>query len=112
MNKATDDTFGNIDDRECVDYILSHIADEYRGKITDVEIYYVLDLIDLYYYDSDLVDENTDEMQEADINEEEMLDYIMAAVKKEQVVTLTEDEVSAILDAEYEYGKANGMYIE
>lgn len=104
--------FIEADDQECVDFILKHLPEEYREKITDDKIYYVLDLIDAYLYENNLVDEDTDTIQEADIAEEDMFNFIMAAVKKEKIIEMTEDEVETILDGEYEYGKSIGIYVE
>ncbi|MGM9805725.1 MAG: hypothetical protein ACI3Z7_04735 [Candidatus Aphodosoma sp.] len=110
MNDKND--FIEEDDQECVDFISEHLPEEYRTKITDEKIYYVLDLIYSYFYENNLVDEDNDTIQEANIAEEDMLNFIMAAVKKEKIVELTEDEVETILDGEYEYGKTKGIYVE
>lgn len=100
------DILDNIcDDSECIKFILGRI-DPALG-ITDNDIQYVLDLIADYYADNDLI-EDTDE--EAEIAEDDMLNSIMASVKKEKIVTLSEEQVAAILDQEYEYGKKIGIY--
>lgn len=108
----TKDDFIEQDEQECVDFILNHLPQDCRQRITDVEVYYVLDLIDFYLYETNLVDEETDTLQEGTIAEEDMLNFIMASIRKENTVELSEEDVIAILDGEYEYGKNKGIYIE
>ncbi len=108
MNEQND--FIEIDDSECINYILAHLPEEYKGKISDDDIQYVLDLICEYYAENDLVEE--DSAEEATIAEEDMFNFIMATIKKEKIVNLDGPMVETILDGEFEYGKNIGIYRE
>ena len=111
MNNDLD--FVDADEQECVDFIKKNLPKEYKNKISEEDIYFVLDLID-FYYESELkiVDEESDTMQEASINEEDMLSFIMKNIAKDKEVNLSEEEVSEILECEYNYGVSKGIYVE
>ena len=38
--------------------------------------------------------------------------FILAAIRKEQVIEMDEDTLAVILDGEFEYGKTIGIYTE
>lgn len=94
-----------VDDSECIAFILKNIDPKWNA--TDDEIQYIIDLICEYYVDTEMID---DKDETAEIAEDDMLTYIMAAVRKEKVFDLAEDKVAAILDQEYAYGKKTGIY--
>lgn len=102
MNDIFDDI---CDDSKCIAYILQHI--DSKLNVTDNDIQYVLDLICEYYADNNLVDDNN---EDAEISEDDMFNYIIAAVRKENMFSLSEEQVNAIIEQEYEYGKLEGYY--
>lgn len=104
--------FIDADEQECVSYIQNHLPAEYADKITDDDIYFVLDLIDYYQYEMNLADEENDTINEASIAEDDMLNFIMAEVKRDKEVNLSEEQVAEILNCEYDFGVMKGIYIE
>ncbi|MCQ2329938.1 MAG: hypothetical protein MJZ93_05235 [Paludibacteraceae bacterium] len=93
------------DDSECINYILGHADKSLNLKDDDVQ--YVLDLIYEYYANNEMMEDSDDV---AEIAEDDMLNFIMGTIRKEKIVTLTEEQVSAILDGEYQYGVKTGLY--
>ena len=89
-------------------YKIRDIAKELN--ISDDDIQYVLDVIYDFYESKGLLNEDTDE--EVEIVEEELLHYILKAVKKDEMDAekLNEENVQLILDAEYEYSESLGVY--
>lgn len=102
--------FIEVDDTECIKFILNYLPEELKGKVSDDDVQYVLDLICEYYAENDLIDE--DLVEEATIAEEDMFNFILAAIRKEQVIEMDEDTLAVILDGEFEYGKTIGIYTE
>lgn len=107
--KTENDDLLEYDDDEAVKFILNLVPKELKSKINDDAINYVLDVVYEFYDENGLIDENSTE--EASIDEEEMLKYVMKAVKKDKM-NLTEDEIQLVLDGEYDYGKSIGIYTE
>ena len=102
--------FIEVDDTECIKFILNHLPTELKEKVTNDDVQYVLDLICEYYSANDLIEEDT--VEEATIAEEDMFNFIWAAIRKEQIVEMDEYTLEAILDGEFEYGKTIGIYTE
>ena len=102
--------FIEVDDTECIKFILNYLPEGLKGKVSDDDIQYVLDLICEYYAENDLIEEDT--VEEATIAEEDMFNFILAAIRKEQIVEMDEYTLEAILDGEFEYGKTIGIYTE
>lgn len=95
------------DEDDAVKYILQNLPKDKQGSISDEHVEYVLDVIYDYYDEKGLVDEDTAE--EASIDEEEMMQFILKCVKKDKM-ELNEDTVQLILDGEYSYGRSIGIY--
>ena len=96
------------DDEAAIVFIQKKLPKELN--ISDDEIQYVLDVIYDFYESKGLLNEDTDE--EVEIVEEELLHYILKAVRKDEMDAekLSEDNVQLILDAEYEYSESLGVY--
>ena len=100
-----DEDLNFVDDSECIAFILKNIDPKF--KTTDDEVQYIIDLICEYYVDSDVME---DKAESAEIAEDDMLNYIMAAIRKDKMFEMSEEKVAAILEQEYEYGKKTGLY--
>lgn len=106
----TNDDLLEFDDDKAIEFILQYIPQSLKSKLTADDVSYFLDLIYDYYESNGYIDENS--VEETSIDEEAMMDFIMKALKKDQIIKLTEEEVEILLDAEYQYGKSNGIYDE
>lgn len=102
--------FIEVDDTECIKFILNYLPEDLKGKVSDDDIQYVLDLICEYYAENDLIEE--DVVEEATIAEEDMFNFILATIRREKVVEMDEYTLEVILDGEFEYGKTIGIYTE
>jgi len=106
MNKDNDDLLV-YDEDEAVKFILNFLSVERANPMDESKVEYVLDVIYEYYDESGLIDEDTTE--EASIDEEAMYKYISKCAKKDKM-DISAEEIQAILEAEYEYGKSTGIY--
>lgn len=107
--KTEEDDLLIYDDDDAVKYIINLVPEEMKESITDDNVNYVLDVLYDYYDEKGLIGDDT--ADEASIDEEEMLKYVIKAAKKDGI-SLTEDEIQFILDGEYEYGKSLGIYTD
>ncbi len=97
------------DEDDAVKFIMNFLPAEFKSKIDDTKIEYVLDVVYEYYEENGLIDE--DSTEEASIDEEDMLNFIIDCAKKDKM-NMAEDEVELILEGEYQYGKSLGIYKE
>ncbi|MDO4191552.1 MAG: hypothetical protein Q4D14_07750 [Bacteroidales bacterium] len=99
-----------FDDTEAIKFIMNQLTEEERGRITDDDIQYVLDLINDYYDEQNFYEDESEIVEEAEVAEDDMLQYIMSAVKKDPDFNLSEEDVALILDGEFGYGQSIGIY--
>lgn len=99
-----------FDDDDAIKFILNRLPKSFLAHIADDDVQYILDLICDFYEKNNLIED--EEVEEATIAEDDMFNYIYGVMHKESVVELTEEELRAILDGEYEYGKSIGIYTE
>jgi len=106
MKKEEDDLLV-YDEDDAVAFILKFLPEDFRKRIGEDEVDYVLDVIYDFYDDKGYIEE--DSAEEASIDEDEMFEYIVKAAKKDKM-NIGEDEIQLILNGEYEYGKSIGIY--
>lgn len=105
---TTDKDMIEFDDSQAITFINDLLNEEQKKRIDEDAIQYILDLICEYYDQNGLIEEDT--VEEAEIAEDDILNFVASMVKKEKVVTLTEDDIRLILDGEYRYGISIGVY--
>lgn len=105
--KAENDDLLVYDEDDAVKYIIANLPAEMKESIDDMMVEYVLDVIYDYYDSNGLISEDTTE--EASIDEEDMLKFIVKSARKD-TMNLTEEQILAILDGEFKYGQSLGIY--
>ena len=104
-----------FDDSQAIEFIKNHLPEEQKTQIDEDAIQYVLDLVCEYYEENGLLDDDNEEMfevEESEIAEDDMFNYISALVKKEKVFEMSDEQLQLILDGEFAYGKSIGIYEE
>jgi len=97
-----------FDDNEAIRFIHNTLTDEQKQRIDDDTIQYVLDLICEYYDQNGLIEEDT--VDETEIAEDDIFNFVSSLAAKEQVVALSDEDIRDILDGEYGYGVSIGIY--
>ncbi len=108
MKKENDDLLV-YDEDNAVKFIMNYIPEDEKKSIDESKIEYVLDVIYDFYEENGLIDE--DSAEDASIDEELMFEYIKKCAKKDKI-SLNEEQISLILDGEFEYGRSLGIYQE
>lgn len=109
MKQEDDDLDLIFDDDECIEFIYSWIPEQDRKHLLKDDIQLVLDGIYEFYESQGLVDEDTTE--EADIDEDELYEFVKQFVKDNNA-KLSSEDIQLILQGEYEYGLEKGIYDE
>ena len=103
------------EERELVQFIYDAIPAEDRGALTADDILLVLDLMDDYLEEQELLreDPKTGEMEylDGEVDETEQLNYVLAAMREEGRA-ITGVQIQLIQDAELQFGIAKGYYSE
>lgn len=101
------------DDAAAVAFIKKNISQDLAEKLNDDEVLYLIDLIYDYYESRGYLDMANDESEEVvEIDEDELLGYVVKNARKDEVGQYNEDDVRQIVMAEMAYCESIGLYDE
>jgi hypothetical protein len=103
MNQTDDFLQEDLDDEKTIAFIKNYLPQELKEKFSDDELYYFLDLIDEYYTESGILDEQTDEDGYIEIDLDKIVAYILKEAAKDEVGTYNADDIFFVVQGEAEY---------
>lgn len=103
-----DELLDNADDEKCVEYIKNYLPQELKGRFSDDQLYYFLDVIDDYYVSSGVLDAQPDKDGCVSIDLDAVADYVVKESKKYKVGDFSQDDIFFIVQGEMEYGNSLG----
>lgn len=106
MSTDNDDILYDEDDS--VKFIQNYLPQEYKGMFSDDDILYILDLIYEYYESNGFLDEDVDEV--VDIDEDELVAYVVKNAIKDEVGKFDEDAITFIVQGELNYCESINMF--
>lgn len=98
------------DENESVKFIQNYLPQEFKGKISNDDILYIVDLIYEFYEVKGYMDESPDDETEIDIDEEELIDFVINNAKKDKVGKFTPEEITFIVQGELAYCDSIDMF--
>lgn len=98
------------DDDDAVKFIQNYLPQELKEKFSNDEILYVLDVIYDFYEEKGLMDDDADESVIVDIDEDEMVAYVLKTITKDKIYNFSAEEVTFIIQGELAYGDSLGMF--
>ena len=110
MSKKEDDFIYDEDDS--VKYIRNYLPIDLKDKFSDDDINYIVDLMYEFYESKGYLDENKAEDELVDIDEDELLAFVVKNAKKDEVGDSTEEEISYVVKGELEYCDSIDMFDE
>ena len=99
------------DEQEAIRYILEHIPEQDKQNLTEDTVGDVLDFVDDFYEQSDLYNEETETALEGEVDESDLLQFVLDKVEEEHL-QLSYEQVQLILTFEFEYDCSIGVYEE
>lgn len=107
MSTNNDDMIYDEDDS--VKFIQNYLPQELKGKFSDDDINYIVDLIYDFYETNGYLDDS-DSDGEVDIDEEELVEYVIKNAKKDEVGKFEPEEITFIVQGELEYCDSINMF--
>lgn len=98
------------DEDEAVKYIQNYLPQEMKGKYSSDEINYIIDVIYDFYEDKGFMKDSVDEDSIVDIDEDEMVEYVLKNTKKDKINNFEAEEIAFIIQAELAYCESIGMF--
>ncbi len=96
------------DDARTVEFIKNYLPQELKGKFTDEELYYFLDVIVEYYAESGILDAVPDKDGCIEIDQDKVVDYVLRQAHKDNMGDFSADDVLWVVQGELEYGETFG----
>ena len=98
------------DDDEAVKFIKNALPEEIQTKFSDDDINYIVDLVYEFYDSKGFLDDADDDEKEIDINEDELIAFVVKSALKDGVGNFEADDVALIVQGELEYCESIGMF--
>lgn len=98
------------DEDDSVAFIQNYLPQELKGKFSNDDINYIVDLIYEFYESKGFLDENTSDDAEIDIDEEELVNYVIKNAEKDEVGKFDGEAITFIVQGELEYCDSINMF--
>lgn len=108
MSNQNDDFL--YDDDEAVRFIQNYLPQDLKGKFSNDDILYILDLVYEYYETNGLFDDEDDDEKEIEIDEDEVVEYVIKNLKRDKIGRFEPEEVTFIVQGEMEYCDSLNMF--
>lgn len=107
-----EDNILGYDDMASVAFIRNYIPQDLKEKLSDDDIVYIVDLIYDFYESRGYMDMEDDDDETVEIDEDELVDYVVKNAQKDKVGKFDSDEVRFIIQGELEYCQSVDMFEE
>ena len=98
------------DEDDSVKYIQNYLPQELKGKFSNDDINYIVDLIYEFYESKGCLDENMSDDTEIDIDEDELTEFVIKNAKRDGVGKYTNEEITFIVQGEMAYCESLDMF--
>lgn len=98
------------DEDDSVAFIQNYLPQELKGKFSNDDINYIVDLIYEFYESKGFLDEKTHADVEIDIDEEELIDFVVNNAQKDGVGKYSPEDITFIVQGELEYCDSINMF--
>ncbi len=111
---SKEDKVLEYDEDDSLRFIRENLPEEMQNEFSDDEINYIVDLIYDFYDEKGYLDEKTDEEDsEVEINEDELLEYIVKNARKNLDIIgrdYTDEQIEAIVAGELAYCETLNLF--
>ena len=105
------------DEDEAVKFVQNFLPQELKGKFSDDDINYLIDVVYEFYESKGFLDDEDEEVDEdedvfVEINEDELIQYVTKNARKDMVGKFTADEIAFVVEGELEYCNSIQLFEE
>ena len=98
------------DEDESVAFIQNYLQQDLKGKFSNDDINYIVDLIYEYYESKGFLNDGAYENASIDIDEEELIQFVVKNAKKDGVGKFEAEDITFIVQGELEYCDSLNMF--
>ena len=104
MGMEDDFLLEDEDDQKTIEFIKNYLPQDLKDKFTEDDLYYILDVTS-----SGCLDVQPDEEGYINIDQDEIVNYIVKEAKKDGMGPYDPDDVFFVVQGEMEYGNSLGQ---
>ena len=98
------------DEDDSVKFIQNFLPQDMKGKFSNDDINYIVDLIYDFYESKGFLNEDPDKDGDVEIDEDELISYVIKNAKQDGVGKFEPEEISFIVQGELEYCESINMF--
>lgn len=99
------------DEDDAVRFIRNYLPQELKGKFSDDEINYIIDLIYEFYESKGFFDEEKlGDDEDVEFNEDELIQFVVENAKKDEIGEFDPEDIIFIVQGELEYCDSINMF--
>ncbi len=110
MSAKNDDDLMIYDEDASVAFIQNYLPQELKGKFSNDDINYIVDLIYDFYDSKGYLADDPDGDGDVEIDEDELVEYVIKNAQKDGVGKFSADEITFIVQGELEYCDSIDMF--
>lgn len=98
------------DEDDAVKYIQNYLPQEVKGKYSNDEINYIIDIVYEFYEEKGFMDEESEGEAVVDIDEDEIVSFVLKNTKKDKINNFSSEDISFIIQGELAYCESIGIF--
>ena len=98
------------DEDDAVKFIQNFLPQDLKGKFSNDEINYIIDIIYEFYEDKGLLNESSSDDDIIDIDEDELTEFVLKNTKKDKLREFSADEITFIIQGELAYCESIDLF--
>lgn len=98
------------DEDDSVKFIQNYLPQEIKEKFSEDDINYIVDLVYDFYDSKGFLNDESDDEGDIEIDEDELVQYVIKNAKKDGVGNFTPEEITFIVQGELEYCDSINMF--
>lgn len=98
------------DEDEAVKFIQNYLPQELKGKFSNDEVNYIIDIIYEFYEDKGILDEASSDDEVIDIDEDELIEFVLKNTKKDKIKDFSAEEVTFIIQGELAFCESINLF--
>ena len=98
------------DEDESVKFIQNYLPQELKGKFSNDDINYIVDLIYDFYESRGYLSEDADDEGDVEIDEDELIEYVVKNAQKDGFGKFDTEAIGFIVQGELEYCDSINMF--
>lgn len=98
------------DEDDSVAFIQNYLPQELKGKFSNDDINYLVDLIYEFYESKGFFDDDSDENEDVEIDEDELTQFVVKNAQKDGVGKFLPEEITFIVQGELAYCDSIQMF--